>query len=185
MDEPKRSTPLAPNKVGKRTRLRRPKKGPSRDALPVEEASVKQIQSSDVVKDTFLATVSHELRTPLNGIVGMISMLKDAGPLNEVQQKYLVILMECSHQLMIMMNNMLDFSKMVSNRLALIKAPMSLQKAVEDAAIMVESKVKSKGLSFKMDIQSGLPTLVGDSQRLTQVISNLLTNAVKFIHDRH
>lgn len=143
------------------------------------------LKEVDDVKDTFLATVSHELRTPLNGIVGMITMLSDAGPLNETQQEYLMILMECSRQLMNMMNNILDFSKMVANRLALLRGPMSIAKSVQDAAVMVEGKAKSKGLEFKTDIQNNIPLLIGDSQRLTQIISNLLANAVKFTEKGH
>lgn len=147
--------------------------------------NISDLKEADDVKDTFLATVSHELRTPLNGIVGMISMLRDAGPLNQTQNDYLTILMECSHQLMNMMNNMLDFSKMVSNRLALLRGPMSIGKTLQDALVMVEGKAKSKGLIIKLNVQENLPVLVGDSQRLTQILSNLLANAVKFTEHGH
>lgn len=147
--------------------------------------TVKKSKETNDIKDVFLATVSHELRTPLNGIVGMITMLKDAGPLNEKQQEYLTILMECSHQLMNMMNNLLDFSKMVSNRLVLLRGPMNITKSVNDAALMVEGKARSKSLKFSVNIQPGIPILIGDGQRLTQIISNLLSNAVKFTERGH
>lgn len=147
--------------------------------------NVSDLKEADDVKDTFLATVSHELRTPLNGIVGMISMLRDAGPLNQTQNEYLTILMECSHQLMNMMNNMLDFSKMVSNRLALLRGPMTINKTLQDALVMVEGKAKTKGLALKLDVQENIPILIGDSQRLTQILSNLLANAVKFTEHGH
>jgi CheY-like chemotaxis protein len=137
------------------------------------------------VKDKFLATMSHELRTPLNGIVGMITMLQDAGPLNAKQQEYLGILMECSHQLMNLMNNILDFSKMSSNRLVLLRNALTIEKAIRDAYMMIDGKIKAKNVELIMDIQSNIPTLVGDSQRLTQVIANLLTNAVKFTDRGH
>lgn len=147
--------------------------------------SVKKSRETNDIKDVFLATISHELRTPLNGIVGMITMLKDAGPLNGKQHEYLTILMECSHQLMTMMNNILDFSKMVSNRLVLLRGPMNISKAVKDASLMVEGKAKSKSLKFFSTIQSNIPALIGDGQRLTQIISNLLSNAVKFTEHGH
>ncbi len=140
---------------------------------------LKQTRKTNNIKDVFLATVSHELRTPLNGIVGMVTMLKDAGPLNDKQQEYLTILMECSHQLMNMMNNLLDFSKMVSNRMVLLKGPMSISKSVNDAVLMIEGKAKAKSLKFSVDVQD-MPILIGDGQRLTQIVSNLLSNAVKY-----
>jgi len=158
--------------------------GSNNDAISMM-TSVKKSRETNDVKDVFLATVSHELRTPLNGIVGMITMLKDAGPLNGKQHEYLTILMECSHQLMTMMNNILDFSKMVSNRLVLLRGPMDISKAVKDATLMVEGKAKSKSLQFFSNIQSNIPILIGDSQRLTQIISNLLSNAVKFTERGH
>lgn len=142
--------------------------------------SIKKSKQTNDVKDIFLATVSHELRTPLNGIVGMVTMLRDAGPLNEKQLRYLTILMECSHQLMNMMNNILDFSKMVSNRFVLSRGPLNVEKSIEDSSMMVEGKIKSKSLDFVKNIQKNIPTLLGDEQRLTQIISNLLSNAVKF-----
>lgn len=146
----------------------------------LNSTTITKSKETNDVKDVFLATVSHELRTPLNGIVGMITMLKDAGPLNEKQHEYLTILMECSHQLMTMMNNILDFSKMVSNRLVLLKGPMNISKSIRDASLMVEGKAKAKSLKFSIDIQQNIPILIGDGQRLTQILSNLLSNAVKF-----
>lgn len=153
---------------------------PGEDGIVSTLYSVKKEKEINGIKDIFLATVSHELRTPLNGIVGMITMLKDAGPLNQKQHEYLTILMECSHQLMNMMNNLLDFSKMVSNRLVLLKTPININKSVNDAVLMVEGKARSKGLKFSVNVQNNIPTLIGDGQRLTQILSNLLSNAVKF-----
>lgn len=142
--------------------------------------NMEKARHTDSVKDIFLANVSHELRTPLNGIVGMITMLKDAGPLNDKQQEYLTILMECSHQLMNMMNDLLDFSKIVSKRLALVKGPLDISSAVSSAVKMVEGKAKAKKLDLRINIQPQIPVLIGDGQRLTQIITNLLANAVKF-----
>lgn len=157
----------------------------SEDGIVSTIKAVNRERESNGIKDVFLATVSHELRTPLNGIVGMITMLKDAGPLNSKQEEYLTILMECSHQLMNMMNNLLDFSKMVSNRLVLLKGPTSISKSVNDAVLMVQGKAKSKSLKLNVSVPANIPILIGDGQRLTQILSNLLSNAVKFTERGH
>lgn len=137
-------------------------------------------KEKEEAKDVFLAAVSHDLRTPLNGIVGMITMLRDAGPINEKQQKYLTILMECTNQLMTMIGNILDFSKISSKRFVLAKEPLDIKKAVKDASLMVEGRAQSKNIAFNVDVQEDIPVLLGDLQRLTQIITNLLSNAVKF-----
>lgn len=107
-------------------------------------------------------------------------MLKDAGPLTDKQQEYLVILMECSQQLMNMMNNILDFSKITSGRLVLLRESMDISKAINTSVFMVEGKARAKNIELKVDVPKHLPIVLGDLQRLTQIISNLLSNAVKF-----
>jgi len=139
-----------------------------------------QQRKEEEAEDVFLAAVSHDLRTPLNGIVGMITMLRDAGPINDKQQKYLQILMECANQLLTMIGNILDFSKINSKRFVLAKEPLDIKKAVKDASLMIEGKAQSKNISFTVDLQKDIPILLGDLQRLTQIITNLLSNGVKF-----
>lgn len=143
---------------------------------------VNKISSTDDLKDKFLATMSHEIRTPLNGIMGMVTMLADAGPLNPKQTTYVKTLTECVFQLSNLMNNILDFSKMTSNRFYLLKQPFSLFDAIEDAFKMIEGGALVKGLLLKKELPAihSMPRLVGDSQRLTQILSNLLGNSVKF-----
>lgn len=143
--------------------------------------SIEQHKEIDDTKDKFLATMSHELRTPLNGIVGMLSMFRDAGPMNNKQLEYLSILTECSFQLTSLMNNILDFSKMASNRLVLLRQPISIKKIIEDSMNMIEGKAIAKNINTLVVYSDEIPSSVmGDSQRLTQVITNLLTNSVKF-----
>lgn len=134
-------------------------------------------------KNLFLASVSHELRTPLNGIVGMVTMLMDAGPLTDKQKEYLDILIQCSHQLMNLMNNILDFNKLSFGKLSLLRNPLDVEKSIQDSINMVENKIIHKGLHIHVEkdkIINKLPAILGDQQRLTQIISNLLSNAVKF-----
>lgn len=143
---------------------------------------VHKISSTDDLKDKFLATMSHEIRTPLNGIMGMVTMLADAGPLNPKQTNYVKTLTECVFQLSNLMNNILDFSKMTSNRFYLLKQPFSLFDAIDDAFKMIEGGALVKGLLLKKELPEAdsIPRLVGDQQRLTQILSNLLGNSVKF-----
>ncbi len=142
--------------------------------------TIKRTKIEDNATDTFLATMSHELRTPLNGIIGMVTMLPDAGPLNKKQKEYVSILLECSLHLANLLNNILDFSKMTSDRLVLYQLPFDVRKTTLEAIKMVEGTARSKDLSLDYKIPSNLPMMIGDSQRLIQILSNILGNAVKF-----
>ena len=145
-----------------------------------EHDQIKRIQSENTAKDTFLATMSHELRTPLNGIMGMVTMLPDAGPLNKRQLEYVKNLTECSLHLANLLNNILDFSKMASDRLVLHRRPFYVNKTVLESIKMIEGTALAKGLVLDYKIPSNLPIMIGDSQRLIQILSNILGNAVKF-----
>jgi len=151
-----------------------------------EEYIAKEIErptSNDKAKDVFLATMSHELRTPLNGIMGMVTMLPDAGPLNKRQAEYVKNLTECALHLANLLNNILDFSKMTSDRLVLHRCPFHVNKTVLEAIKMVEGTASAKGLILDYKIPSNLPMMIGDSQRLIQILSNILGNAVKFTEE--
>jgi signal transduction histidine kinase/CheY-like chemotaxis protein len=153
--------------------------------LDSKETLVSRIQKIDQVgeaKDKFLATMSHELRTPLNGIMGMVTLFSQAGPLNPKQRLYIKNLTECTVKLTALLNNILDFSKMSSDRLSLKKNPFSIKDAVDDSMKMIEGNSISKeiGLTLVFPNYKQLPIMIGDRQRLVQIISNLLSNAIKF-----
>lgn len=141
---------------------------------------IEKLNEVQKVKDQFLANVSHELRTPLNGIVGMITLLPDAGPLNKKQSQYLTNLTDCTCQLTNIVNNILDYSKMTANRLNLTNNPFNITKCVKEAVRMIKGKAIVKGLKIKTNVPENIPLLLGDKQRILQVLSNLLNNAVKF-----
>ena len=128
----------------------------------------------------FLATMSHDLRTPLNGIMGMASLLSDAGPLTEKQKEYIKNIQECTFQMATLVNNFLDFNKMICDKLILSNSPFKIEKAVEDALTIVRGNAINKGLELDARCPKGTPMLLGDKTRLTQILSNLLGNAVKF-----
>jgi signal transduction histidine kinase/DNA-binding response OmpR family regulator len=131
-------------------------------------------------KDKFLATMSHELRTPLNGIVGMATMLQDGATLSDKQQEYVQILMECSYQLMNLMNNILDFSKLSSKRLTLANKAFSLRETIQKSSDIMSGKIQEKSLHYGVDITDLPDKFMGDQQRLVQIINNIVSNAIKF-----
>lgn len=133
------------------------------------------------MKDRFLATMSHELRTPLNGIIGTIELLEYAGHLNEKQNKYITILKECSNQLLTLLNNVLELSKLNSKRLKLAEDPFDLQDAVDVAIRIASGKAAVKNIKFNSRTTGFVPPmLIGDRQRFIQVMNNILDNAIKF-----
>ena len=155
--------------------------------LYISRTRTHRSSSEDKLKDRFLVTMSHEIRTPLNGIMGMVTMLGDAGPLNKKQSEYVRNLTECVFQLSNLMNNILDFSKMTSNRFFLLKQPFNLFDVVDDAFKMIEGGALVKGIKLIKELpnKKTLPILVGDPQRIIQVLCNLLNNAIKFTEIGH
>ncbi len=132
------------------------------------------------VKDQFLATVSHEIRTPLNGILGMADLLLTA-PLNSEQREQTEIIRESGGSLLRLIDDLLDFSKMESGKLNLRNAPFGLRAAVEGACQIMKPQAAAKGLECRVSFDEPLPArVVGDEQRLRQILLNLLGNAVKF-----
>lgn len=148
------------------------------------KGNINEKNEVSLAKDHFLATLSHEIRTPLHGIVGILEIFHKAGQLNDKQKKYLNLLTECSLQLMNQLNNILDFNKMVSGRFIIQNKPFYLKDTIENSVSVIEGKVISKNLKLKLEIDGGLPKKIfGDAERLSQVLRNILNNAVKFTEE--
>jgi signal transduction histidine kinase len=131
-------------------------------------------------KDQFLANMSHEIRTPMNAIVGMTKlMLKmDQG---EDNMKYLSAIQQASGNLLVIVNDILDVSKIEAGKMEIEQIPFSLINVVEGVQNTLQFKAEEKNLPFFVVIDKDIPTtIVGDPTRLTQVLINLIGNAIKF-----
>ncbi|RQW80446.1 MAG: hypothetical protein EHM14_04830 [Methanothrix sp.] len=133
------------------------------------------------VKAMFMANMSHELRTPLNAIIGISSLLQLEESLNPEQRNLVDILRNSGEELLSLVNNVLDFSKMEAGKINLEIQPIYLSNCIESAMETFSSAASAKGLKLSCSVDDNIPAIVvGDSRRLGQILKNLLDNAIKF-----
>ncbi|HUO62070.1 MAG TPA: ATP-binding protein [Terriglobales bacterium] len=141
-----------------------------------------QLARASQAKSEFLANMSHELRTPMNAILGFTEMILDdiygevppdiRGPIQDVRT--------CGQQLLRLINDVLDLSKIEAGRMELSLTDYSVQEVVETARTSLRSLAAEKGLEFVADVAPDLPLAYGDGKRITQCLTNLVGNALKF-----
>jgi PAS domain S-box-containing protein len=137
-------------------------------------------ESANRAKSEFLGNMSHEFRTPLNGVIGMSEQLL-GGPLDPDQRNCLNLIRLSGESLLIVANNILDFSKVESGKLRLEVSDFDLRRLIDEVVELFKSEAKTKGLNFAVTVKHEVPGDVrGDPGRLRQVLSNLIGNAVKF-----
>lgn len=131
-------------------------------------------------KSTFLANMSHEIRTPLNGIIGMAEILKDS-QLSPIQKDYLMTIDSSSQTLLMLINDVLDLSKIESGNLVISPHTSNVKEVLFDTASLIAGKAQAKKIEIDIRIDPELPALVKlDEHKLRQVLMNLASNAVKF-----
>lgn len=138
------------------------------------------MEDSIKTKELFLANVSHEIRTPMNGIVGLLDLFKKTN-LDETQLKYLELIKKNSDNLLFILNDILDFSKLESGKFKLESTKFDLIEVINNAYNLFKAKAEEKGIELILDAPKlDSLWLVGDPFRLSQVLLNLVSNAIKF-----
>jgi PAS domain S-box-containing protein len=138
-------------------------------------------EAANQAKSAFLASMSHELRTPLNGILGYAQLLQMQDDLAAPARRGLATIESCGRHLLALVNDVLDLARIEAGRLDLAHEPVRLRRLIDQIADSVRPDVARKRLGFELDIQRDLPAVVlADERRLSQVLLNILGNAVKF-----
>lgn len=146
------------------------------------QAENRQIQEANRLKSEFLANMSHELRTPLNAVIGFADILRQYGSSvsEDKRAEYLHHIAASGRHLLLLINDVLDLSKVESGKLELAPEPLQLQKLAAEVVGVLHGEAARKGLALSTRIDPGLGELVLDPARLKQMLYNLLSNAIKF-----
>ena len=149
----------------------------------VLKKSKEQAEAGTLAKNEFIASVSHEFRTPMNGILGLSEILRNS-PLSHEQLDLLNGIISSAQNLLVLLNDVLDFSAMEAGKMEMDNQPFMLDRVMEDISLVMKMKAEEKSLQFNIAIDPNVPNLlVGDSQRLRQILINLAVNAVKFTEE--
>ncbi len=136
--------------------------------------------SANRAKSEFLASMSHEIRTPINAVLGMNEMILRNAKESDIHE-YSLNIQDAGRTLLSLINTILDFSKIEDGKMEIIPVTYDLAAMINNLVNSISERAKAKELTFRVDVDESLPTeLMGDDMRISQVIMNLLTNAVKY-----
>ena len=144
------------------------------------DASEKKVREVSMIKENFMANMSHEIRTPMNAILGFTNLLKSRTRDPELTE-FVEAIRQSGESLLTIINDILDLSKIEAGMMRIVSAPFSVRGLVHSIQTMFSEKINEKGLRFISTIDESIPdTLSGDATRLTQILVNMIGNAVKF-----
>jgi PAS domain S-box-containing protein len=140
----------------------------------------KRAEEAAFSKQQFMSTMSHEIRTPLNEVIGITNLLYQSNP-REDQMEFINTLRFSANHLMTLVNDILDYNKMEAGKIVFEKTEFDLASMLEDVKRSYSHHAKEKGISFSVEKSANLPvSLIGDPVRLNQIMTNLISNAMKF-----
>jgi len=147
------------------------------------DTSEKKLKEASKIQEQFVANISHEIRTPMNAILGFAGLLQKTG-LDKNQHEYVRSIRSSAENLLTIINDILDLSRIESGMMHIEHIPFNLKELLDSLATMMNVKAKSRNLYLKMEIDESIPQILkGDAVRLTQILINLLSNALKFTHE--
>lgn len=149
-------------------------------ALAATRIAVREAEAANRAKDAYLATVSHDLRNPLSGIIGMTGLLADS-ELTPQQRDHVQLAHNAGQQLLMLVNELLDYARIEAGELAFDRVQCSVRELVEDSVALLAPLATAKGVELNAIVGRDVPeSLLGDPDRIRQILHNLVGNAVKF-----
>jgi signal transduction histidine kinase/CheY-like chemotaxis protein/HPt (histidine-containing phosphotransfer) domain-containing protein len=151
-----------------------------KNQIEVAKKEKEVAEKTAALKQQFMANMSHEIRTPMNAIVGITRLLLDKDPKPE-QQKYLNVIRQSADNLLVIINDILDLSKIEAGKIVIEQIDFSLNDLIFSVKEIMALKAEQKGLSLKVEVDKQIPDrLIGDPNRINQIFLNLIGNAIKF-----